>query len=185
MTNDLAGMQTLIQRSQAGDALAFSGLVELLTPRLYRIIRRVATDDDLAADIVQETWLKAWRGWERYDARRPLMPWLASIALNTARDRWRRGRWLDPGDWPDSGEEPADQRPGLEEQVIEGDQLARLARAVDRLRPVYRAVIALRYDGGMDYLEIARTMDIPLNTVRTHLRRAKQALARELEAMDE
>lgn len=172
----------LVQRACLHDEEAFAMLVDLFTGPVYRVVRRMVTDTLEAESIVQETF---WRFWQRlplYRQDSPLLPYLATIASNLACDRYRRERWLDDSDasdllesWPDSRSEP--------EGALEFSQdLEKLSRAVESLPLAYRAVLSLRYDAGMDYEEIAAALSLPLNTVRTHLRRAKQKLREEMEA---
>ncbi len=174
----------LIRRAQAGDPAAFDLLVERYTPHLYRVVRRLASDQNEAGAIVQEAWLRAWRAIHRYVADRPLSPWLVRIAVNVARDLWRKKAPLDFADL--GGEEIVlpDPAPGPEDQLTRKEALERLVRGVKKLRPEYRMVIALRYDAGLSYNDIASALEIPLNTVRTHLRRAKSVLRLWMEAED-
>lgn len=174
----------LVRSAQAGDSAAFDLLVERYTPHLYRVVRRLANDQNEAEAIVQETWLRAWRAVPRYVADRPLSPWLVRIAINVARDRWRKKTPLDFADL--GGEEIVllDPMPGPEDQLSRKEALERLARGVEELRPEYRMVIALRYDAGLSYKQIANALDIPLNTVRTYLHRAKSVLRLWMEAED-
>jgi len=174
----------LIRRAQAGDPAAFDLLVERYTPYLYRVVRRLASDQNEAGAIVQEAWLRAWRARHRYVADRPLSPWLVRIAVNVARDLWRKKAPLDFADL--GGEEIVlpDPVPGPEDQLTRKEALERLVRGVKKLRPEYRMVIALRYDAGLSYNDIASALEIPLNTVRTHLRRAKSVLRLWMEAED-
>lgn len=150
--------------------------------RLYRMVRRLASDRGEAEAIIQEAWLRVWRRLAVCDASRPLFPWLAQIALNVARDTWRRDRGLNFADFGPDGLEVIEDRPGPEPGLERAQALERLAEGVQRLKPVLRAVIALRYDGGLAYDEIAQAMQIPVNTVRTHLHRAKAALREWMEA---
>jgi RNA polymerase sigma-70 factor (ECF subfamily) len=170
------GDKDLIGRAGEGEAADFDRLVELQTGRLYRLVRRAAPDRSEAEAIVQEAWLRAWKNRKRISPERPFFPWLAAIAMNLANDSWRKRR---PLDFADLGEEvegvPSAEAPA--EALLEADQAReQLARYVEELRPEWRMVVALRYDGGLDYGEIAGVLGIPLNTVRTHLRRAKSAL---------
>jgi len=175
----------LLRRAQAGSTGAFDELVRRLTPRLFRIVRRMASDAAQAEALVQETWLRAWRalpGWR--ESGEPIA-WLATIAVNLARDAWRKKAPIDFADLSEAEVERATEAPGPEERLEYAQDLGRLADCVQRLRPEHRTVIALRYDAGLEYQEIARTMGIPVNTVRTHLRRAKQQLLSALEAGDD
>ena len=174
----------LVRGAQAGDSAAFDLLVEQYTPHLYRVIRRLASDQDEAEVIVQEAWLRAWRAIPRYVADGPLIPWLVRIAINVARDRWRKKTPLDFTDLGDEETVLLDPTPGPEDRLSHKEALERLARGVEKLRPEYRMVIALRYDAGLSYKQIASVLEIPLNTVRTYLRRAKSVLRLWMEAED-
>jgi RNA polymerase sigma-70 factor (ECF subfamily) len=166
----------LVQRAMAGDLEAFDLLVDHYTPDLYRVVRRMASDQGEAEEIVQEAWLRVWRAFPRYESDRPLINWLMRIAVNVARDRWRKKKPLDFADLGGSEVDVPDLGPGPEERLTRKEALEHLIRGVERLRPEHRMVVALRYDAGYSYKEIAAMLDVPLNTVRTHLRRAKDAL---------
>jgi RNA polymerase sigma-70 factor (ECF subfamily) len=174
----------LVRKAQTGDPGAFDRLVEIFTPRLYQIVRRFASDRGEAEVIVQETWLRAWRALPRSIEGRSLSPWLVRIAVNVARDIWRKKKPLDFADAVGEEEFLKDEGPGPEERMSQKEALERLVRGVEHLRPEYRMVIALRYEGGLSYQEIASVLNLPLNTVRTHLHRAKSTLRRWLETDD-
>ena len=179
-----SGESDLIRRAVDGEAAAFDRLVEVHTPRLYRLVRRTAPDPAEAEAMVQEAWLRAWKNHRRCSPDRPFFPWLAAIAMNLARDNWRKRRPLDFADVGDSVElVEADDAP-IEVQVEARQARVSLSRYVEDLKPEWRMAIALRYDGGLEYAEIAAVLAIPLNTVRTHLRRARQALRARMEADD-
>lgn len=174
----------LLRRAQAGETEAFDALVDHLTPSLYRIARRMAADGPEAEAIVQETWIRAWKHRGRLDPDRPTLAWLARITVNLARDQWRKRRPIDFTDLGGEVEQRAEVSESLD-QRLEGQQARqRLAHAIDGLRPEWRMILALRYDGGLAYDEIAEALGVPLNTVRTHLRRAHQTLRRQLEVDD-
>lgn len=162
----------------------FDRLVEEYTTRLYRVVRRFASDRGEAEAIVQETWLRAWRAFAEVDAGRPLFPWLARIATNAARDTWRKRSPVSFADLGEQVEEVEDDLVGPEPARERNELLDRLALGVQRLRQDYRLVIALRYEAGFSYEESARALSIPVNTVRTYLRRAKAELRSWLEVED-
>jgi RNA polymerase sigma-70 factor (ECF subfamily) len=146
-------------------------------------VRRMSSDRMEAEAIVQETWLRAWKSLKRVDADQPVIPWLTTIALNLARDQWRKSQRLQFDVQPETVWETTEMRPA--EHLLETrDVSQRLAVYVGQLRPEYKTVIALRYDAGLSYQEVADALAIPINTVRTHLRRAKEALRQKLEAED-
>lgn len=174
----------LLLRARAGDEGAFDELVALHTPRLYRVLRRWCSDRAEAQSLVQETWLRAWRRLPELRADRDLFPWLARVAVNLARDGWRKQRPLQFADLSDPEREAVDRGPEPEAAFDRQELLERLRGAVGQLRPEYRMVIALRYDGQLSYQEIAQVLDLPLNTVRTYLHRAKAQLRAMLESHD-
>ena len=174
----------LLRLAQAGEPEAFDRLVERLPPALYRIVRRMMPDRAEAEAVVQETWIRAWKARRRLEPSRPAFPWLARIAANAARDHWRKRRPLDFADVQSEVEDLSDVEPGLEFRIEIGETRRRLARLVGDLRPEWRMILALRYDGDLSYKEIAELLGVPLNTVRTHLRRSHLALRRQMEAED-
>jgi len=176
--------QDLVRQAVGGDVRAFDRLVEVYTPRLYRLVRRSAPDDGEAEAVVQEAWLRAWVNRRRSAPDRPFFPWLARIAINVARDVWRKRRPLDFADLGESVEEISAPETSAERWLEAVEASERLARYVEELRPEWRMVLGLRYDGNLAYDEIAAVLDIPLNTVRTHLRRARAALRVRLEEDD-
>jgi len=183
MSIEQAG-QDLVRRAVGGDARAFDRLVEVETPRLYRLVRRFAADRGEAEALVQEAWLRAWKNRKRCVPDRPFFPWLARIALNAAHDEWRKRRPLDFADAGEAIEGLPSVEPAAELLLEAREARAALTRSVEELRPEWRVVVALRYDGGLEYAEIAEVLGIPVNTVRTHLHRARLALRAKLEERD-
>jgi RNA polymerase sigma-70 factor (ECF subfamily) len=171
----------LVALAQAGDDTAFDALVHRHTVPLYGVVRRMVGDDGEAENIVQEAFLRVWSNLSRYRNDRPFFPYLVTVAANLARDHWCREQRLSEDDLEalaDLLSDPGD----LPDRLVENAETLRLlAEAVARLPEPYRAVIALRYDAGFSYEEIAVALGLPLNTVRTHLHRAKAQLRRQLE----
>jgi RNA polymerase sigma-70 factor (ECF subfamily) len=171
----------LVTQAQAGEAEAFDQLVALHTDKLFRVVYRWMVARDETENIVQETWLRAWKALSTCDPEQPFFPWLAKIAVNLTRDAWRKKK---PVDFADLGKIPErfhDHTPGPEGTLERKEQLERLQFGVRTLRMDYRIALGLRYELELSYAEIAEMMEIPLNTVRTHLFRAKAQLRRWME----
>ncbi len=184
MEHHLPNERDLLQRAGGRDEVAFSVLVQAYTPILFRIVRRMATDTMEAESIVQETFWRFWNVLPGIDLDRPLLPYFATVASNLARDRYRRERRIEDVD-PDSlPESRGTEDLNIEEGVDQKNVLENLAKAVEALPFAYRAVISLRYDADMSYEKISKTLGLPLNTVRTHLRRAKLILRQQIEEAD-
>ncbi len=183
MNTSAPAERILIQRARRHDEDAFAELVEIYTPSLYRVIRRMVADEQEAEAVIQETFWRIWRSLARYQEDQPFFPYAATIATNLVRDAWRKDRRLLPNDIEDESAALPAEGPTPERQVEEKERLETLAAATAELPPHYRAVIALRYDAGMSYANIAQALDLPVNTVRTHLRRAKEALRKKMETL--
>ena len=184
--------ETLVQRVLAGEREAFRALVERHTPALFNLAYRLTRDREEAADITQETFRRAFEALPTSRADLPFKPWLFQIAVNLCRDWAKRRRPLALADLDrpgDDGEERDDAVEALPDPsplpvaLVEAEETRRaLQRAIEDLPPAYRAAIVLRYMEDMSYQDIAATLGLPLNTVRTHLARAKKALHARLRA---
>jgi RNA polymerase sigma-70 factor (ECF subfamily) len=176
--------QELIRRARAGDQGAFERMINIYTPRLFKVVRRMTSDTNEAEAILQETFWRIWKALPRYQEDHHFFPYLATVATNLLRDSWRKDRWRLSDEYEALADQFPDNLPTPETQIEAVERLQALAEAVADLPPAYRAVIALRYDAGLSYEETAAALDLPLNTVRTHLRRAKAVLRQKLETFD-
>ncbi len=191
----------LVRRCREGSEAAYAALVRQHRPRLYALAYRLLLDREAAEDVVQETFLSAFRQIERFEPRPSVAAWLNTIALRTAsraasRQRARpktsldapAGHAADAGDWDGDALALADPDPTADPQAaVEAADLRRAVGAAIAALPFkYRAAVVLRHVMGLDYAEAARALDIPLNTFKSHLLRGtkqlREALAAELEA---
>ncbi len=156
---------------------------------VFSLIVRIVRRPEVAEEIAQESFVRAWKALGRFDPQRKFSSWLFKIAHNAALDSLRR-----------RGEEPL----SLDAPVVEGeaapelpadpaaeDPLVRttfraagraLERALAELRPQYREILLLRFAEELSYEEIAEVTGSPLGTVKVHLFRARQELARRMKA---
>lgn len=172
--------QALVQRAQRREEEAFEQLILAYSAPLYRVVARMASDEQEAQAVVQEAFWRAWRTLDRYKHDRSFFSYLVTIALNLQRDQWRASRWVeDRTELPEEAPSRTEENPAV--MVENEEQMQRLNDAVHQLPDIYRAVIALRYDAGMRYEEMSDALNIPVNTVRTHLHRAKRILRKGLE----
>jgi RNA polymerase sigma-70 factor, ECF subfamily len=167
--------EEIVRRHLAGDKRAFAGLVERYSGSIFNLAYQLTHNLSEAEDISQETFLRVYRALPQSDWQRPFKPWLFTIATNLCRDWARRRAWS----FPDSTEETEklpDEVPPLIEHLEEKELREALQHAVDSLPPAYRIAIVLRYTEGLSYEQMSQALNLPLNTVRTHLSRAKQRL---------
>lgn len=165
----------LVQQALENDAEAFAEIVERYKDAMYRYCFSFVHDEDIAEDLAQDTFIKAYFRLSTYDQSKKLSTWLFKIATNTTYDHLRRAKRTNQ-----LGEEAANRI------ISRADSPARLAeydelhRAVDRLDIRYRTVISLYYWQGASYAEIAEIMGKPEGTVKGWLSRAKQQLRKEM-----
>jgi len=196
--------QELVRRCKEGSEAAYAVLVRLHRPRLYTLAYRLLLDRETAEDVVQETFIAAFRQMERFEPRPSLAAWLNTIALRTAtraaaRQRSRPKTSIDAPAFRDDGrgaaatDGPVD-RLGLAALADTSPMAdpAAAAEAADLRRAVsaaigelpfkYRAAVVLRHVMGLDYAEAARALDLPLNTFKSHLLRGTKLLREGLAA---
>ncbi len=178
----------LATRALGGDDRAFAILVRRHKNALYGFVRRYVGDGDPAVEIIQETFVAAWRALRRYDPSRPFAVWLRAIALNKCRDRARRAavRRLVFGDRdPDSPEaqRQADPTPDAEAAMLQSQRLTKLNRAISRLPPKLKEPLLLTYFEEMSQQQAADLLGVSVKTVETRVYRARRRLA-ELLSLD-
>ena len=161
----------LIARVLAGDRGAARALYDAHAPRVFRLVYRLAGDEDLARDFTQDTFVRAFEHLGQFRGEAALSTWLhrvaVSVTLNGMRrmKRFRRHETdLDEADSIAAGSH--DNEPDLR---------TRLARAIDGLPEVYRVTLVMHEIEGYTHAEIAATLGIPEGTSKTrlHIARAK------------
>ena len=138
-------------------------------------------------DVFQGIFLKIHAAAETYDPARPLAPWLFTIVANSVRNHFRdRAPAGAPNGGPtapaDDPPDPPDPNPGPERIASARQTLAWLEQALTTLPPAQREVLLMVAIVGLRQQDVAQALDLPLNTVKTHLRRARLALAAHLAA---
>jgi len=166
----------LVLRVRRGDVEAFGPLVNRYQDSVYSVCYRVLWESQDAEDLTQEAFIRAYEKLDHYDIDRPFGPWIRRIAANLAVNALKKRKLLLPLDEQrDRDPRPARSNP---ETVLERAQLSRdVQAALGSLPPHYRVAIELRHYHDLSYAEIAESMEIPLNTARTYLYRARQRLA--------
>ena len=167
---------SLIQAGRAGEA--FERLVPLYRRRIFGLAYGLLRDRGAAEDTAQEVFVKLWKALPRYDGRAQLSTWIYAITRNAAISTLRRRRRsLSLSD------------PLVEAEVESRSSLpaaepvdAALWRAVGRLPDKQRQAVTLYYQEERTVEEVAAMMGLPVNTVKTHLHRARAVLATALGA---
>ena len=160
----------------------FGDLVVRYQDRLYRFVGSIVSDPETARDITQESFERAFVALNAFDTRKSFKTWIFTIAKHRAFSylRWHRNRRTISLDTLDAeGEpiiDPKDNQPLASERLSRTQDRRAVRAALQKIKPAYRAALSLYYLEDMSYQEVAKTLGIRLNTVRTHLRRAKKAL---------
>ncbi|MGH2455980.1 MAG: RNA polymerase sigma factor [Candidatus Limnocylindria bacterium] len=169
--------------SATPDRAAFDRLFEEFSAPIFNYVLRMVGDPDRAADITQDTFIKAYRKLDTLTDENSTRSWLYRIATNTAIDEMRRRRWVTPmgGDEERHHERP-DTGPGPEAQVIAGTLDERIQRALLALRPNHRQCLILSDLEDMSAQQIGEVMGLSYGAVRTLLCRARGEMRRQLAA---
>ena len=161
----------------------FDRIFEEFSAPIYNYVLRMVGDADRAADITQDTFIKAYRKLDSLTDPHATKSWLYRIATNTAIDDMRRRRWIAPGSPDDEGQpERADAGPGPEAQVMAGMLDERIQRALMQLRPNHRQCLVLSDLEDMSAQQIGEVMGLSYGAVRTLLCRARGEMRRHLAA---
>ena len=188
MSRDEAPDAALAARAAGGDERAFAMLVTRHKAGLYRFARRYVGNGEDAYDIVQQSFISAWRALGRYDPGRPFGPWLHVIALNKCRDHERREkvrRVLLISGWGAAAEKVADPAAGAEERWIFEAGLSALDRAVAALPRALKEPLILTAFEGLSQAEAGDRLGISTKAVETRVARARRKLSAALDRDDE
>jgi RNA polymerase sigma-70 factor (ECF subfamily) len=178
--------ERLVELSLDGDEEAFGILVRRYQRRLTAFLSQLVGDMELARELSQEAFVRAWSALERFDPKYRFSTWLFRIAHNLGIDQLRRRRLQtmplyrtdSEGDEVEVVVTDLEKDPlgHLENRVLASE----LRQVIDGLRPEYRELVLLRHFAGLSYQEIADFMEMPLGTVKNKLFRAHSVLRKAL-----
>jgi RNA polymerase sigma-70 factor, ECF subfamily len=178
----------LVQRAVEGNQRAFELLVLKYQRRVARLVARMVRDSDLVDDVVQETFIRAYRALHQFRGEAQFYTWLYRIAVNTAKkalvdlrrnpvmnESALRGRDDDDETSPVSNELSSDETP---ETVLAAKEIGEAVNsAMEALPEDLRQAVTLREIEGLSYDEIAEVMNCPIGTVRSRIFRAREAIS--------
>ena len=153
------------------DRRAFGQLVDGTRDGLLAFLTAMTADPSTAADLAQETYIKAWRGLRQWRGTARFSTWLYAIAVNEYRSWARSTHQHDTATPPDEPVETA--------QAVE--RTLDVAQAVAQLEPTQRAVTLLYYYNDLPVKRISKLLSLPENTVKSHLLRSRDSLKKILD----
>ncbi|MET0584805.1 MAG: RNA polymerase sigma factor [Candidatus Binatia bacterium] len=178
--------QELIARARKGEAASFEKLMRRYNQRVFRAARSVLRNDAEAEDVVQETFVRAYRHLADFEERSSLATWLTRIAVHEALARVRRFRLfaaLDDGTgrWERGFSRLESSQSGPEEQASSRELRSVLVAAIDSLPEGLRTVFMLREIEGLSTIETCESLQLSTEAVRVRLHRARSALRQYVE----
>ena len=188
-----ASEKTLIKAAQRGDLEAFNLLILRYQNLLFGIALRLLSDEDGAADAVQEALISAFRRFNTFRGD-SLKSWLARVVVNACYDEMRKKRRqhsvpIDQlnaeGDEIESSYWLVDPQADPELQYESSELDHAIQKSLDKLPPVYRLMLVLVDIEGMSYEEAALAAGVPVGTVKSRLARARLQMQKSLQASGE
>jgi len=172
-----AGERALIERCRAGEERAFQELVDRYKDLVFALIARTIQNRPRAEDLAQDVFLRVHRGLPYFRGEARLSTWIYRIVANVCAQEHGRA----PATVPLDDHDAARAAQTSDRQFGDLELRDHLEKAIARLPPNYRLLVAAHYLQGVQYEELADALELPLGTVKTQLHRAKQQLRRLLE----
>jgi len=148
----------------------FEKIVKKNTPRIYSMIYNMTNDYEIAKELTQEVFMNAWRGFGSFRGDSSVYTWLYRIALNTVfKYRRKQAREKNKISIDDIKNLASENNP--EKYVVEKSDRRLIKNLIYKLPRKYQEVLLLKYYEDCDYSTIARTLEIPIGTVRSRLHR--------------
>lgn len=165
----------LLAETKEGTLTSFETLVKRYEDRLLSFAYRFTKDEDAAKDVVQETFIRVYNHINSFDFSKSFSPWVYKIARNLSLDVIRKGRHTAVLDW-----DIEDSHESVITRIIKSEQVTALWSAIKALPEMYKAPLVGFYFSNLSIGELAYTMNMSENTIKTRLRRAKSYLKTEL-----
>ena len=185
--------QKLVEKAQRGDKRAFGILVEKYHKKLTRLLSRMVRDQSEIEDIVQDSFVKAYRAINNFRGDSAFYTWLYRIGINTAKNHLvslgRRPKAMneveieDVENFEDGDELRSIETP--ENTMMTKEIVATVNDTIEGLPDELKEAISLREMDGLSYEEIAELMQCPIGTVRSRIFRAREAIAEKLKPLIE
>jgi len=175
----------LIKQAAEGDSGAFHALADRHAAELFRLALSLAATRADAEDIVQETFLGAYRGMRKFDARASVKTWLKRILVRQAARTWNKSRASRKALALEAVDaEPRPSAASVREGMATGgvDRKIDIAAVLKTLPREYREILVLREFEQMSYTEIAESLGVPQGTVESRLHRARTELKSRLQS---
>ncbi|MES2830022.1 MAG: RNA polymerase sigma factor [Bacteroidota bacterium] len=163
--------QNLIADLKSGNQKSIAVIYRMYAPALMGIISRIIKFDEIAEDVLQETFVKIWKSIDQYqESRGRLFTWMARLAKNTAIDHLRGRGYINSRKNSDIDELSTEV--DIHNHSLYNPETIGLRKLTMKLAPAQKAILDLIYFQGYSQSEVAEELNIPLGTVKTRLRAA-------------
>lgn len=175
--------EDILKKAQKGNLASFEHIVFVFERPIFSYLFRIVSHKQTAEDLTQETFVKIFKNLKNIKPKENFKSWVFTIATHSAYDYLRKVKRKPESfilDDPESGFETIEQEHTytMVEKVWAQEEVE---KALTQVKPEYKSVLLLFYKEDLTYESIARILKLPINTVKTHLHRAKKALKEHLE----
>ena len=169
----------LLAETAVGHDRAFARLYELVSARLFAVARRIVQRDDIAEDVLQDSFLRIWRAAYQYDpAKGPAYAWLVQIVRNRALSARLRASRREGGQTEFDVETMASDGPDPATLTMRSDEARRVNACLGNLPVNHRRSVALVYFDGLTHQELAERLGVQLGTAKSWVRRGLAQMAK-------
>jgi RNA polymerase sigma-70 factor (ECF subfamily) len=177
----VAGEQALIKKVRNGDLEIYGEIVREYQNSVFNVCLRILGNVQEAEDLAQEAFLRAYRNIAQFDPSRPFGPWIRVLAANLCYNHLNKARFEQAPLEDERDRLQEDHRQSPENLLELSQEHQEIYQKIWQLPEIQRIALELRHFQGLSYQEMADALDLPLNTVRSHLYRARRKLAELLE----
>lgn len=177
-----------VKLAQDGDHQAFAKLVSLYQSKIYHLCYRMLGNKQEAEDATQETFMRVYINFKRYDQQQKFSTWIFRIATNWCIDKLRQRKQISSLDARQhNNESESSYLESLEDnltpesQVIVNETQAYIQNIIEQLPVIYKAPIMLKYMNDFSLQEISEVLNVPVSTVKVRMHRAREYLRRKIE----
>ena len=169
--------EELVQKAQQDDERAFGKLVERYETKVYSLAMKMLRNPEDAEDVLQDTFLRAYRGIKSFQGNSTFSTWIYRITANSALMRLRKKQLptvsIDDADERETPINIADWSPGPVEQLLTQETQKAMGEAIDALPPEFKQVFILRDVEELSNAEVAEILDLSVAAVKSRLHRAR------------
>jgi RNA polymerase sigma-70 factor (ECF subfamily) len=168
----------LVEKSLLSDTKAFGVIVKRYSSMIYKFVWLYLKDQDDSTDITQETFIRVWKNLHKFDTKKSFKTWIFAIAKNASLDLIKKKKSLNFSAISEDDEELSsffhnfvESSDPLDENIDREIIKSWLYKAMEKISPIYKTVIFLRYVNNLKFIEIAKELNESIDTIKSRHRR--------------